>query len=154
MRPRPLRQEVSRGREESPRVIAQEAEIGEWRGAGIRRECRHRRRGDRGWSTCCGLSRHRTEWAGARRQLRGEVLGQANSGAPLPSALRDRPVALDEAAQCANVGEWHWGARECPPDHVQGPVWRQGWEQAHGHCPTPRTRTECRQWWRGWRESS
>ena len=21
----------------------------------------------------------------------------------------------DEAAQCANVGEWHWGARECPP---------------------------------------
>ncbi len=39
-----------------------------------------------------------------------------------PSSLRDRPVALDEAAQCANVGEWHSSARECPPDHVQGPV--------------------------------
>ncbi len=29
--------------------------------------------GDRGWSTCCGLSRHCTEWAGARCQLQGEV---------------------------------------------------------------------------------
>ena len=149
MRPRPLRQEASQGREESPRVIAQGAGTERWQGAGLRRERRRRMRGDRGWPTCCGLSRHRTEWAGARRQLRGEVLGQADSGALQPSALRDRPVALAAAAQCADVGEWHWGARGCPPDRAQGPVWLRGWGQAHGRCPAQRTRIEYRRWWRG-----